>query len=157
MQDKLTPAVIARFWERVDRRGPEECWLWLGPERGKGYGGLTYGRTVRLYAHQVSYVLHKGPIPPGLCVCHRCDVRRCCNPDHLWLGTIADNLGDMARKGRSQQGRRHWNVRLFEGDIPVILALRAQGMTYKALGAQFGISPRTVRKITERKIWRHVS
>lgn len=99
----------ARFWARVDRsagHGPNgDCWLWTGalfrPTRTStgGYGHLSIGRK-DLLAHRVAYELMKGDIPDGLVVMHRCDVRACCNPDHLSVGTKADNTADMMAKGR---------------------------------------------------------
>lgn len=74
------------------------CWLWLGTIKG-GYGNVAFcGRTMR--THRLAYELTHGPIPSGLCVCHRCDTPSCCNPDHLFLGTPNDNNQDKIRKGR---------------------------------------------------------
>lgn len=72
------------FWDRVDRRGPDDCWPWkkfVAPEVGAGKGG--YGIYLRYLAHRVAYTLGKGPIPPGRLVTHTCDCRICCNPAHL--------------------------------------------------------------------------
>ena len=86
----------ARFFARVKRA--EQCWLWLGPPNGSGYGqfrlaGKTYG------VHVISWRLHRGEVPRGMRVLHSCDVRLCVNPEHLWLGTQRDNLIDRSRKG----------------------------------------------------------
>ena len=84
------------------------CWLWLGTVNNKGYGlmPLTHGRVVT--AHRQSFIHWRGEIPPTLNVLHRCDVRRCINPAHLFLGTIKDNSQDMLRKGRqAQKGYHH--------------------------------------------------
>lgn len=100
-----------RFWSRVQKT--ESCWLWTGAQNGVGYGSLGRqpkdkgGRTI--YAHRLSWELHNGPIPPGLFVCHNCpggDNRLCVRPDHLFLGTLAENQMDMVRKGRSVKGRK---------------------------------------------------
>lgn len=94
-----------RFWEKVDRRSPDECWWWTGSVGSHGYGQLADLGTVRT-THRLSWELHNGPIPKGegahgICVCHTCDVRTCVNPGHLFLGTQRDNLKDMRDKGRA--------------------------------------------------------
>lgn len=86
----------------------ESCWLWIGAKDTKGYGALTSNyKTLR--AHRYSYLLHRGPIPEGLHVCHSCDTPACVNPDHLWLGTNKENHKDKIEKGRIPTGPNHWN------------------------------------------------
>lgn len=90
-----------RFEAKVARTG--DCHLWTAYCTPSGYGeigvGGKYGGTVR--AHRAAWELYVGPIPAGLRVLHRCDVRRCVNPAHLWLGTQQENMVDMRRKGRA--------------------------------------------------------
>lgn len=82
------------------------CWLWVGAANRDGYGlfcGSRKGKAQHL-AHRISWELFRGPIPQGVEVCHRCDVRCCVNPDHLFLATHTDNMADMYRKGRGRPG-----------------------------------------------------
>jgi|SRR6266567_1315290 len=99
-----------RFWAKVIKT--PGCWKWAAKRYHRfGYGVLAtpkskWGRT-QIEAHRVSWVLHFGQVPEGLSVLHRCDNPECTRPDHLFLGTTADNLADMRRKGREASGDRH--------------------------------------------------
>lgn len=92
--------------ERFDRIGvtvtPEGCHEWRGARRAGGYGAVSVAVRQTDYAHRVAWQLAFGPIPDGMFVCHRCDNPPCCNPEHLFLGTNADNMRDMVAKGREQ-------------------------------------------------------
>lgn len=90
-------------------------------------------------------------------MCHRCDNPLCVRPDHLFLGTNADNMSDMARKGRSQIGVRHHGAKLTESDVAMIRAERAKGSTLKDIAARHGVTFQTISKIANGYSWTHLA
>lgn len=95
----MRPNTIETLMEKIERVPESGCWLWTASLKGGGYGQAHFGNRNRL-AHTVFYRLLVGPVPEGLQVCHRCDVRCCCNPNHLFLGTAQDNQLDCLNKRR---------------------------------------------------------
>lgn len=144
-----------RFWSKVQKSGG--CWLWLGALDGKGYGYLAGTRGLpAVKAHRVSYEWHSGePIPPGIFVCHVCDNPPCVNPEHLFLGTNADNMRDMVSKGRQacHEGALNPNVKLTEQQLDVMLELRRGGMVQTEIASRFGVSQSAVSAILSGRAW----
>jgi hypothetical protein len=98
-----------RFWAKVDRAGPEECWGWRAGRQRYGYGSFWTGRTIGMdKAHRVAYELAVGPIPAGLEILHDCDNPPCVNPNHLRVGTHAENMEDARTKGRLKPPPPRW-------------------------------------------------
>lgn len=146
--------IAVRFWQRVDTSG--DCWIWTGNHTSRGYGLLPIGRKV-VRAHRVSWELHFGPIPKGLHVLHRCDVRACVNPAHLWLGTHMANMDDRNTKHRQATGERHGFAKLTESSVRDMRAAHvAGGVTVAALARRFDVSYGTAHHVITGRTWRHV-
>jgi len=165
--------VLDRFMAKVLKgEEPDACWEWIAYIDPDGYARFRFdGRPQR--ASRVSHELFVGPIPFGMCVCHRCDRPSCVNPKHLFLGTKAANNADRHAKGRSgaSRGDSHWTrahpERLARGEASVraklssskVVELRGllrSGHTKISLGGRFGVYLTLIRKIEQHKIWRHV-
>lgn len=150
--------VEKRFWKYVTKGAEDACWEWCGSRQPKGYGTFRVeGRTLK--THRVSYELHKGPIPEGLWVLHKCDNPPCVNPAHLWLGTNADNVADKTANGRAFRliGERHHKAKITDEIVRKIRAeWAAGGKTYPQIGAMFSINSEIVGRVVRRKSWRHV-
>jgi len=134
------------------------CWLWTGGTDSNGYGKIMLNYKV-LGAHRVSWEVHHGPIPPGLYVCHKCDVPGCVNPDHLFLGTHRENMRDKMAKGRANTpfGSPHANAKLNENQVRIIKRLLSFGTVAQTdIAAAFGVNQRTVSNIKINKGWAHV-
>lgn len=148
---------VSRFWSNVEKTSG--CWLWKRKKDSKGYGQLTVAAKSAI-AHRVAYELLVGPIPDGAFVLHRCDVRACVRPDHLFLGTHADNMADMATKGRRRgprnQGAENPRAKTTEDTVAKILAHAALGASVGSLAQHFNLSRRVIERIVSRQTWRHV-
>ncbi len=150
---------VARFWAKVDRSaGPDGCWLWTASKRPTGYGQFNAGAPA--LAHRVAWELTNGPVPSGkhagtTCVCHRCDVPACVNPAHLFLGSQAENLRDMAAKGRHARGETNGAAKLSAAQVAGMRADRAAGMPQAELAAKYGVSQPAVSRIVTGKTWAH--
>lgn len=167
---KLTPRDIARFWSKVDRRGPDECWEWREGTYQFGYGHFWVDSESQ-GAHRIAWILFNGEVPEGLFVLHGCDNPPCCNPFHLRVGDYQDNANDMVARGRSLSGDRHpihkynWtrrgsevtNSKLKESDIIEIRRMRAGGALLKEIAAKFNVSVSSIHLIVKGRNWKHVS
>lgn len=142
------------FWSRVAKT--DGCWEWTAGRIPSGYGSSYYQKQ-RQPAHRVAWQLTNGPIPLGMFVCHRCDNPPCVRPDHLFLGTPADNSADRDRKGRANppMGERLSNLTVL--DVLSIREMHGLGATVIELGRGFGLSPAAIRHIVRYRTWRHVA
>jgi hypothetical protein len=140
--------VREKFWRKVRKsRRPDACWEWRGAHSDNGYGALrTEPRGPVIKAHRVAYLLEVGPIPDGLYVCHRCDNPRCVRPDHLFIGTQAENRRDAARKGRAAR-------KLTWPDVRAMRAAYAAGVRGYEIARRRRMSAGVVYKILRGVIW----
>lgn len=150
-----------KFWQNVDKRGPDECWIWTGYKSEHGYGKLTSGRRKDgdfklIRAHRFSYTLKHGPIPKGVEICHKCDNPSCVNPNHLFAGSHQDNASDMVAKGRQAIGNRLPWAKLTPSDIPRIRQLHSEGISRRKIAKQYGVSYATILDVIEGRTWKHV-
>ncbi len=133
------------------------CWGWTGSRTPSGYARIGFGRqTYR--AHRASWQVHRGPVPAGLCVLHRCDNPICTNPDHLFLGTDLDNIRDRDAKGRQarQRGEASGAAKLCEVDVRAIRA----ALGYRndtALARRYGVTRSLISSIRHRRAWAHLA
>ena len=149
-----------RFWEKVDIRGEDECWEWQGSRHYVWkYGHFKVGKS-SVAAHRVSWELHNNAkIEKGLVVCHKCDNPPCCNPNHLFVGTVADNNLDKKKKGRTPDGHGENNNRsvLKSSDVLEMRKLHTNGEKYTTLAKKYGITPTHARSICINAAWTHLS
>ena len=157
----MTPEQVTRFWSHVDKSaGPHACWIWTGAKLPKGYGRLmlsTNGERRVHLAHRVAYEITHGPIEPDKEVCHSCDVRPCCQPEHLFQGTHADNIADCVAKQRTARGERNGGAKLTAEQVKAIQTHWASGdITKKGLGRAYQVNEATIRRILNGKTWAHI-
>lgn len=174
MTRKVKP-IAHRLFSKIkeDKNG---CWIWQGTKNGAGYGTIGLGRKSegKGFAHRVSYEIFVGPIPEGQLVCHRCDVKLCVNPTHLFCGTHNENMQDMVHKGRSNKGDSWWTPDRKSGRCTCkgekhgcsklrrsqVLEIRklfdSGGWNKSQLARRFGVSRAMVRNIVNGKNWSHI-
>ncbi|RWN33445.1 HNH endonuclease [Mesorhizobium sp.] len=156
---------IARYKDRlcasvaIDANG---CWIWQKNRARNGYGTFAYGGGKNGRAHRVSYEVFNGPIPQGLDVCHRCDVRPCVNPAHLFVGTRSENILDAATKNRvsrthQKKGAEHPSAKLDDDRVGIILRMLKDGEPKARIARQFGVSDRVILLIDRGTLWPHVA
>jgi len=146
-----------RFWDKVDKRGLDECWNWKGGLTAAGYGRMMINGK-RYYAHRISHKLYYGDFGDAF-VLHHCDNPQCVNPLHLYLGTESDNLRDAYNRGqkRPTKGERNGRALLRNYDVVGIRALYRQGrFTQRQLADRWGVSPGTVGCIVRYETWTHI-
>jgi hypothetical protein len=179
---EITVPEVLRFWENV-KYCDSGCWEWRGSMARSNYGWFTIAGerntrkrgtfrqrkgNRRVFAHRFSYFLHHGVDPDDLVICHRCDNPPCINPAHLFLGTHADNVHDMIRKGRANwtkkalekvaRGEGHQFSKLTEAAVRDIRGRwAAGGGNMHAMAREYGVAVNAVYQVIRRITWKHVS
>jgi len=149
--------LLERFWMNVNK-ATEGCWVWRGGKTGAGYGALQENKKFIL-AHRLSYEIHNGAIPEGMVVCHKCDNPSCVNPDHLFIGTQAENMLDKKNKGRAKgahKGGEHALAKLDSAKVCEIRNLMASGVKHREITKKYKISMSTLTDIKSGKTWGHL-
>lgn len=144
-----------RFWQRAKKSDISGCLEWTGSKNDDGYGIVGENGRCHL-AHRIAYRLHTGVDPGEAKVCHRCDNPACVNPDHLFLGTQAENIADRNVKGRtrSARGEAHYAVKLQASDVCQIRdMIGTDGNTHASIAKLYGVAEGTIGSIHRRKNW----
>lgn len=151
-----------RFEKSYNIDPVSKCWIWQKHIDLRGYGKITFEHK-SCYAHRISYYLHNGYFPNELLVCHRCDNTSCVNPNHLFLGTTADNTHDMIKKGRSKFPMKGFNrgvtnphAKLHDEQVKEIKIKLKNGFTCIEIAKLYNVSRLTISNIKRNSTWKHI-
>jgi len=139
---------------RVDIDPETGCWNWNKTITWKGYGLTFYKKQI--HAHRLSYILFRGEIPHGKFVCHKCDNRKCVNPDHLFIGTAKENSLDAVAKGRIVSGDSHYNSKLTSDQVVQIKSMLGDS-SQSEIARIFNVNQTTIWMIANGRNWRNVA
>ncbi len=145
-----------RFWSKIEKT--DTCWIWKSSLNKDGYGNLGIGNN-NFRSHRIAWELTNGPIPPKMNVLHHCDVRACCNPSHLYLGTQKENRRDADLRGKTNlpKGSAHPNAKLTEAQVIEIRSTwKPWVYTARMLSAKYGVKKSVIVDILNGKTWKHI-
>lgn len=158
LEGKIGELRIMRFWSKVDMRGPDECWQWQASINASGYGRFKIASYNMVTASRMALICTKREEPAGLHVLHHCDNPACCNPHHLYFGTIAQNNADKVNRGRAktgdQSGANNGAAKLTEDQFALVIQRLKDGWNNKQIAADLPITHSMVSCIRVGKMWR---
>ena len=161
LEGKIGELRMMRFWSKVDVRGPDECWEWQASINTSGYGRFKLVSHQMVTASRVALIGNSQTEPEGLHVLHTCDNRRCCNPNHLYFGTVAQNNQDKVDRGRATTGNQvcehNGAAKLTEEQVVQIVERFRRGMNNKQIASDLPVTHQMVSKIRRGHMWRPVT
>jgi len=152
---------IVRFWSKVDQAGVDDCWEWQGARHGRGYGTFKLASYVSVTSSRMALICTTMDEPEGMHVLHHCDNPPCCNPAHLYFGTIAQNNADKISRGRAnpgnQSGASNGAAKLTEQQVALIVARLRSGWNNKRIAADLPVGHAMISKIRRGHMWQPVA
>ncbi len=144
----------ATKFESKTERSPSGCWIWAQSLGTAGYGQVSYqGKLIG--AHRAAWMIYRGSIPSGLFVCHKCDVKTCVNPDHLFLGSPLSNMQDMIAKKRDRSGRMVQGTKIAKLSTEQVRDIRRSPLSFAQLAKAYGVSRGCIQAVKQRRSWKH--
>ncbi|MBU2249315.1 MAG: HNH endonuclease [Gammaproteobacteria bacterium] len=151
----MSQDIYKRFWSKVKIGLPEDCWEWQA-NLGRGYGMFWFGK-VPMVAHRISWMMLREPIPDEMNVLHKCDNRKCVNPNHLFIGTQSDNFRDMLEKGRGGDYRNGLTLRFTKEESDDILNRYHSGESLRNIAIDYNTTHSTlIRAMKDGRIFENV-